>query len=82
VYEWEISAEESCSGHSFLKYKIGTANRFKNVYNTRDIRYIVKEDKYHEFDQKFAQETLKIFKTVNYNGNVEEIDMNLSTIVS
>ena len=58
VYGWEISAEESCSDHNYLKSKIGTANRFKN----QGIRYMVKEDKYHEFDHKLVQETLKIFK--------------------
>jgi hypothetical protein len=46
--EWEISAEESCSDHNFLKYKIGTANSDKNKYNYQSIRYIVKEDKYHQ----------------------------------
>jgi hypothetical protein len=50
------------------------------VYNYQGIRYIVKEDKYHVFDRKLVQETLKIFENVNYKGNVEEVDVNLSTI--
>ena len=82
MYEWEISADERCSDHNYLKYKIGTANRFKNVYNSQGKRYIVKEDKYHEFDRKLFQETLKIFKNIKYKGSVEEIDLNLSTIAS
>jgi paraquat-inducible protein B len=80
VNEWEISAEETCSDHDFLKYKIGITNSCNNVYNYQVIRYIVKEDKYHKFDRKFVQETLKIFENVNYEGSVEEVDVNLSTI--
>ena len=51
-------------------------------YNYQGIRYIVKEDNYHEFDRKSVQETLKIFKNINYKGSVQEMDMNLSTIAS
>jgi hypothetical protein len=80
VNEWEISAEESCSDHNFLKYKIGTANSYKNNY--QGTRYIVKEDKYHEYDRKLVKETLKIFKNIKYKGSVEEMDMNLSTIAA
>ena len=50
VQEWEISEEESCSDHNFLKYKIGKANTYKIKYNYRCIRYIVKEDKYYGYD--------------------------------
>jgi hypothetical protein len=52
------------------------------VHNYQGIRYIVKEDKYQEFDRKLVQETLKIFKTINYKVSVEEMDMNLSTTAS
>jgi hypothetical protein len=55
--EWEISGEESCSDHTFLKYKIGIANSLNNVYNYQGKRYIVKEDNYQEFDRKLVQET-------------------------
>lgn len=51
---WEISAEESCPDHNFLKYKIGIDNSSNNVYNYQGIRYIVKEDKYHEFDRELV----------------------------
>jgi hypothetical protein len=50
------------------------------MYNYQGIRYIVKEDNYHEFDRKLVQETLKIFRNVKYKGSVEEVDVNLSTI--
>jgi Ni,Fe-hydrogenase maturation factor len=82
VNEWEISAEESCSDHNFLKYKIGITYSFNNMYNYQGIRYIVKEDKYHEFDRKLVQETLKIFNNINYKGSVEEMDVKLSTVAS
>jgi hypothetical protein len=78
VNEWEISPEESCSDHNFLKYKIGIANGFNNEYNYQVIRYIVKEDKYHELDRKLVQETLKTFTNI-YKGSAEEMDMNLFT---
>jgi hypothetical protein len=61
VNGWEISAEENCSDHNFLKYNIGIANNFGNLHNYQGTRYIIKEDKYHEFDRKLVQETLKIF---------------------
>jgi hypothetical protein len=79
VNEWEISTEESCSDHNFLKYKIGTANSYKNKYNYQGIRYRVKENNYHEYDRKLVQEIPKIFKNMNYKESVEEMDMNLST---
>jgi len=82
VSEWEISGEESCSDHNFLKYKIGIANSLNNVHNYQGIRYIVKEDNYQELDRKLVQKTLKIFKNVDYNGSVEEMDIILSTIVT
>ena len=59
VNEWEISTEGSCSDHKNLKYKIGIANRFNNGHNYQSIIYLVKEDKYHEFDRNLVQETLK-----------------------
>jgi hypothetical protein len=80
VNEWEISAEESCSDHNYLKYKIGKANSVNNGHNYQGVRYIVKEDKYHEFDQKLVQEASKAFKNINDNRRVEEIDINLTTI--
>jgi len=80
VNEREISAEDSCSDHSFLKYKIGMDKSTNNMYNYQGIRYIVKEDKYHEFDTELVQEILKIFKNTNHIGNEEEIDISLSTI--
>ena len=46
VQEWEISEEESCTDHNFLKFKIGKANSYENKYNYEGIRYIVKGDKY------------------------------------
>jgi len=82
VNEWEISVEESCSDHNFLKYNTGIANSFKNVHNYQGTRYIVKEDKYYKFDRKLVQETLKIFNNINFKGVVEELDVNLSTIAS
>jgi len=49
VHEWEISEEESCLDHNFLKYKIGKANSHKNKHNYQSLRYEVKEDKYYEY---------------------------------
>ena len=80
--EREISRDESCSDHNFLKYKIGIANSFNNVHKYEGVRYIVKEDNYQEFDRKLVQEIFKFFKNVNYKGSVEEMDINLSTIIS
>jgi hypothetical protein len=54
VNGWEISAEESCSDHNFLKCNIGIANSFGNMHKYQGTRYIVKEDKYHEFDRKLV----------------------------
>jgi len=80
VHEWEISDEENCSDHNFLKYKIGKANSYKNKYNYHGIRYIVKDEKYYEYDQKLELEIPKILKNIiyTYKGCVEEMDMNLS----
>jgi hypothetical protein len=64
VSEWEISGEESCSDHNFLKYKMGIPNSLNNVHNYQGIRYTVKEDDYQEFDRKLVQEILKIVKIV------------------
>jgi len=82
VHEWEISEEESCSDHNFLKYKIGKVNSHKNKYNYRGIKYVVKEDKYYEYDRKLEKEILKMLKNVIYEGRVEEKDMNVSTTVA
>ena len=79
MHEWEISEEESCSDHNFLKYKIGKANSYENKDNYQGIRYIVKEDEYYEYDRKLEQEMPKVFKTVSYKESVEEMDMNLAT---
>jgi len=42
----------------------------------------VKEDKYYEYNRKLEQEISKIFKNIIYKGGVEEMDMNLFTIVA
>jgi len=34
------------------------------MYTKPKERYIVKEDKYHEFNQKLVQGTLKLFKNI------------------
>jgi phosphoribulokinase len=81
VNKREISAEESCSDHSFLKYKIGTANSFNNVCNYQSIRYIVNGDKYHEFDRKLVQETLQILKN-KLQRNCRRNGLNLATVDS
>ena len=52
------------------------------MFNNQSVRYLVKELKYHEFDRKLVQETLKFFKKVNHKASVEEREMNLSTIAS
>ena len=79
VQVWEISEEDSSSDHNFLKYKIGKANSYKNKHNYQCIRYIVKEDKYYEYDRKLEKEITKIFKIKINLRRVEEMDMNLST---
>jgi len=73
VHEWEISEEEGCSDHNYHKYKIGKANSHKNKYNYQGIRYVVKEDKYYEYDRKLEKEIPKIFKSIIYKGGVEKI---------
>jgi len=35
MHKWEISEEESCSDHNFLKYKIGNPTIIKTNTNTR-----------------------------------------------
>jgi len=82
VHEWEISEEESCSDHSYLKYKIGKANKYKNKYNSQGIRYVVKEVEYYEYDRKLEKEITKNFKNIIYKGIVQEMDINLSTTVA
>ena len=81
MHECEISEEESCSEHNFLKYKIGKANSHKYKYNYQGIKYVVKKENYYEFDRKF-EDTQKIFKNIIYKRRVEEVDMNLSTTVA
>jgi len=51
----EISEEESCSDHNYLKYKIGETNNYKNKYNYKVITYVVKEDKYYQYDRKLKK---------------------------
>jgi hypothetical protein len=67
VNGWEISSEDSCSDHNFLKYNIGVVNCSQNSHdegNYLGIRYIEKEDKYDEFDRNLVQEALKTFNNV------------------
>jgi ribonuclease HI len=86
IKDWQICTDESCSDHNFIKFKIGTTDNNYNYnynYNHHGIRYIVKEERYLEYDQNLAQEIPKFFfKTLNYKGNEEETDMNLSAAVT
>ena len=85
VNGWEISSEDSCSDHNFLKYNIGTVNCSQNSHdegNHLGIRYIEKDDKYDEFDRNLVQEAYKTFKNVKWEGSTEELDMQLSTTAS
>jgi len=62
LHEWDISEEESCSEHNFLKYKIGKNNSHKNKYNYPGIRYLVKEDKYYDYDRELEEVIQKVSK--------------------
>ena len=81
VNKWEISAEESCSDHNFLKYNISIADSFNDVHNYQGTRYIEKEEIYQEFEQKLVQEALKIFNNTNFKGGTDDLDKNLSKTV-
>jgi len=65
VQEWEISEEENCSDHNFLKYKIGKANSYKSKYNYQCMRCIVKEDKYYKIRPKIRTRDTKKFQKYN-----------------
>ena len=78
---WEISSEDSCSDHNFLKYNIGRSNCSQNIHDEGKhlgIRYIEKEDKYDEFDRNLIQEACKTFNNAKWEGSSEELDMQLS----
>jgi hypothetical protein len=72
VNGWEISTEESCSDHNFLKYNIGIVNSLQKSHNedyTREIRYVEKEEKYDEFDRNLVQEASKSFNNEKWEGS-------------
>jgi hypothetical protein len=75
VNKWDISAEQSCTDHNFLKYNICIADSFNDVHNYQGTRYIEKEEK---FDQTLVQEAFKIFKNTKFKGGTDDLDMNLS----
>jgi len=61
---------------------MGKTNNHKNKYKYHGIRYVVKEDKYYEYNRKLVKQTPKIFKNIIYKLGVEEMDMNLTTTVA
>ena len=83
VNEWEVSTDESSSDHRYLKYKIGREikNRCNKEDNRQQIRYIIKEDKYHDYDRKLVEEIMKIANNTEFRGGEEELDKTISTIV-
>jgi hypothetical protein len=85
VNGWEISSEESCSDHNFLKFNIGIVNSSQNCHdegNNRGIRYLEKEEKYDEFDRNLVQEACMSFNNAKWDGSTEDLDMQLSKTVS
>ena len=83
VSEWEISPEESLSDHNYLKYKIGIggASNYNIDNKSQGIRYIIKENKLHEFDRNLVREMRKMNTNKSTEGGVEELDRHLSTII-
>ena len=51
------------------------------MHNYQGTRYIEREEKYQEFDQKLVQEAIKIFNNTNFKGETDDLDMNLSKTV-
>ena len=52
IKEWEISEEESASGHNILKFSINFESDKANKSNTPILRYIIKEQQHTEFYKK------------------------------
>ena len=75
--------QKSLSDHNYLKYKIGVggANNYNNDNKCQGIKYIIKENKLHEFDRKLVQEMWKMATNKSIEG-VEELDKYLSTIIT
>jgi hypothetical protein len=84
VSGWEISAEESLSNHNYLKHTIGVggANRRNSDNKCQSIKYILKENKVHEFDRKLFQEMCKMANNKNIEGGAEELDKYLSSKIT
>jgi uncharacterized protein (UPF0335 family) len=83
VKEWEVSPDESLSDHRYLKYNIGREinKRFNKENNSQQIRYIIKENKYQDYDRKLVKEIMKIGNNTDFKGGEEELDKTISTIV-
>jgi hypothetical protein len=83
VSEWEIIPEESLSDHNYLKYKIriGGASDYNIDNKSQGIRYIIKENKVHEFDRNLVREMKKINTKKGIDGGVEELNRHLSNII-
>jgi hypothetical protein len=72
VKGWQISSEDSCSDHNYLKYKTGNGNCSQNRHADRyylGIICIEKDDKYDESDRNLTQEALKNFNKVKWVGS-------------
>jgi hypothetical protein len=81
VCEWEISNEDSLSDHNYIQYTIreGGAKTQNMNYKNQGIRFIIKEEKLHTFDQNLVKEMWKTAHNEQTEGGPDELDKYLST---
>jgi len=77
VREWEISNED----HNYIQFTIREVGaKTQNINHTKEgTRFIIKEEKFHIFDQYLVNEIWKTVHNEQTEGGSEEFDKYLST---
>jgi hypothetical protein len=75
IKDWEISEEESCSGHNIIKFNLNcTTNNKEEKYVFSGTRYIMKEQKHTIFGKEIIQLISENFQIENDEGNTKGIE--------
>jgi hypothetical protein len=81
VEDWEVSNQQSCSDHSFIKFAIRQDIYRRSKQNNHEVRYIIRREDLAKFQENLTTLLNEKHGTSNHEGETEDLDLQMSNKV-
>jgi hypothetical protein len=81
VEEWEVSDQESCSDHSYMKFAIRQDSHRSSMHDSHEVRYIIRREDIVKFQGNLITLLDEKYSTPNAEGGTEDLDFRMSNRV-